>query len=1001
MANLRRAFERRLDKKQDALPAMPGILGDPSGRVQTSIPNVVYVQVAQTVTTAICTTVPHIAGLPVWVGYAPHMPDKLQVISQRIIGGAGTDETQAGVTRHAASHEWDGVGAIGGTDIIKVHLQQFMPLRVFPYSGLTIAVYPGVVYGATGWMTVGDANVFGMPIPSTMDLTFDAPTTADKSRYVLITINTSGALVKTLGAEVDSTALTLSDIPAAPAGTLKQLAAVRLFFGQTELVENRNGTDIIDLRWPGISAGSDTNAIHVDVIGEIAAITEKTTPVDADVALIEDSAAANAKKKLSWANIKATLKTYFDTLYAATAKGVTNGDAHDHSGGDGAQINHTTLSNIGTNTHAQIDTHLGSTANPHSVTKAQVGLGDVANILDKLDATSAPTANDDSGDGYAVGSVWVDVTADKAYICVDAALTAAVWKEAGGTGGSITVEEIDGVPSVAGVSKIKVTNGTLTDNTGGTVTLDFGSAATDGAAIHDNTASEIHAITEKTTLADNDEFLIEDSADSYNKKRVKKSNLGVGDHDHTGVYAPYVLNKLDATTAPTADDDSGDGYAINSVWIDVTNDKAYICVDATATAAVWVEYGGAGGGGTTLDGWQDWTPTVTQSGAVSNTVLYAKYLVMGPITFFTAAIDITGSGTGGNAIVIGGQPADLQTPDYGQDIYKAPIGQVYWHNGGSWGRWFRLYPYTAMGWRFTEWDEYRDAGIAPSDALSGADFLTFSGFVRTKNANVLGGGVVDVGLCNGRLTLETGVPVSTTNQTAKTTLYFTPYKGNRISLYDGSSVWRTLTFTELSLDISGYTADKNYDIWAYNNSGTVALDSTVWTNDTTRATALAMQDGVYVKTGATTRRYLGTIRITATTGQCEDSVTKRYVWNYYNRVRKEFTKTSTASHSYNTAAFRAWNNDSSLKVEYVCGLDEDMWMLSTYRNNIAGATYSIVGIGHNTVGGASKTYSAGLGRGNAGFQQRPIVGYGYFILCEYAGENSTFAEGGINGAALG
>ena len=36
--------------------------------------------------------------------------------------------------------------------------------------------------------------------------------------------------------------------------------------------------------------------------------------------------------------------------------GVTNGDAHDHVGGDGAQIDHTGLSNIGTNSHAQLDT---------------------------------------------------------------------------------------------------------------------------------------------------------------------------------------------------------------------------------------------------------------------------------------------------------------------------------------------------------------------------------------------------------------------------------------------------------------------------------------------------------------------------------------------------------------------------------------------------------------------------------------------------------------------
>jgi hypothetical protein len=54
------------------------------------------------------------------------------------------------------------------------------------------------------------------------------------------------------------------------------------------------------------------------VAGEIAAMTGKTTPVDADVILIEDSASTpvNQKKNASWVNIKATLKTYFDGLYS-------------------------------------------------------------------------------------------------------------------------------------------------------------------------------------------------------------------------------------------------------------------------------------------------------------------------------------------------------------------------------------------------------------------------------------------------------------------------------------------------------------------------------------------------------------------------------------------------------------------------------------------------------------------------------------------------------------
>ena len=47
------------------------------------------------------------------------------------------------------------------------------------------------------------------------------------------------------------------------------------------------------------------------------AAASKTTPVDADEIPITDSAGSWALKKLTWVNIKATLKTYFDTLYAA------------------------------------------------------------------------------------------------------------------------------------------------------------------------------------------------------------------------------------------------------------------------------------------------------------------------------------------------------------------------------------------------------------------------------------------------------------------------------------------------------------------------------------------------------------------------------------------------------------------------------------------------------------------------------------------------------------
>ena len=39
-----------------------------------------------------------------------------------------------------------------------------------------------------------------------------------------------------------------------------------------------------------------------------------------------------------------------------------------------------------------------------------------------------------------------------------------------------------------------------------------------------------------------------------------------------------------ATAAPAVGDDSADGYRIGSMWIDVTNDEAYRCVDDTTGA---------------------------------------------------------------------------------------------------------------------------------------------------------------------------------------------------------------------------------------------------------------------------------------------------------------------------------------------------------------------------------------------------------------------------------
>lgn len=58
----------------------------------------------------------------------------------------------------------------------------------------------------------------------------------------------------------------------------------------------------------------------------ISDLTAKTTPVDADTTVLADSADSNNAKKVTWANVKATLKTYFDTLYRSVSTSIGTSD---------------------------------------------------------------------------------------------------------------------------------------------------------------------------------------------------------------------------------------------------------------------------------------------------------------------------------------------------------------------------------------------------------------------------------------------------------------------------------------------------------------------------------------------------------------------------------------------------------------------------------------------------------------------------------------------------
>lgn len=104
------------------------------------------------------------------------------------------------------------------------------------------------------------------------------------------------------------------------------------------------------------------------------------------------------------------------------------GEALVSTGPSGASwFGHDSLVGSGSNTHAQIDTHLGSTGNPHNVSKSQVGLGNVENIKVNLTGIAIPGSTDDSSVGYSVGSRWWFNGVE--YVCLDASIGSAIWKE--------------------------------------------------------------------------------------------------------------------------------------------------------------------------------------------------------------------------------------------------------------------------------------------------------------------------------------------------------------------------------------------------------------------------------------------------------------------------------------------------------------------------------------------------------------------------------------------
>ena len=256
------------------------------------------------------------------------------------------------------------------------------------------------------------------------------------------------------------------------------------------------------------------------------------------------------------------------------------------------------------------------------------------------------------------------------------------------------------------------------------------------------------------------------------------------------------------------------------------------------------------------------------------------------------------------------------------------------------------------------------------------------------------------GIVEGRLTATSGTPVTTADVSGATSIYFTPYKGDNIALYDGSK-WVLVSFSEVTISLSGYTAIKPYDVFGYLSSGALAIETLIWTNNTTRATGLAKVNGVLCKSGATTRRYLGTVYINASGGQTEDTILKRYIWNYYNRISRNLrVMDTTNTWTYTTATVRQQRGSAANQVDVVVGVAEVPVSLSLRigGQNTLVAKNIWCGIGHNAttapVATSQSSYATTDGGSHvetlgAGLTIYPAIGFSYFSMLEWSVASGT------------
>ena len=289
------------------------------------------------------------------------------------------------------------------------------------------------------------------------------------------------------------------------------------------------------------------------------------------------------------------------------------------------------------------------------------------------------------------------------------------------------------------------------------------------------------------------------------------------------------------------------------------------------------------------------------------------------------------------------------------------------------------------------------------------------------------------GQIGGRLSASSGVPVLTSSVSNGTSIFWSPYLGNLMPLWNGSQFSYTAIANPLSNVLANSSvgnagpavvvASTTYDLFVWNNAGTPTLTrGPAWANSTpgsgSRGTGagtseILMVNGILTNRYAITNgpaagygTYVGSFTADGSAGLTYAPVFTQAaggynvnisIWNMYNRVEvAPSTSDATASWTYASTTYRMQNNSAGNRISFTVGLVEDMFFAHKEQmGSISGSVGPNVTFGLNST--TARATGASMARNNntagaimsAALVAYPALGANYLQVLEAAESNAT------------